>query len=154
MSIKCKCGLNSPSFGLLTDKKRLWCFKCRPPEAVDLKNRRCKCGKIASFGLQEDKIMLWCYTCKQPDSVNLRNPTSKILIKSTFKIDYTLFNHNPLNEPKYLDNIDIDSVVIDCIESDQLEYIGNVIYNSDHIHCINFEEFKRPSKRPNLDSIT
>ena len=37
-SPKCSCGKSGPHFGLPTDTKAKYCFSCKTPDMVDIKN--------------------------------------------------------------------------------------------------------------------
>jgi hypothetical protein len=77
----CACGHHRPSFGLRGSpcREALWCATCptKPPEAVNVKNRRCECGQSEpSFGLPDEdrKRARWCSKCptKHPQAVNVK----------------------------------------------------------------------------------
>jgi hypothetical protein len=74
---KCKCG-TIPYFGLLTDKKPTCCSKCKTKDMVDIKNKKCKCGKVRPcFGLPTDKRPTCCVKCKDEYMVNIKDKKCK-----------------------------------------------------------------------------
>ena len=40
-----------------------WCSKCKPKEAVNIRNNKCKCGKTPLFNLPGEIKGKWCKTC-------------------------------------------------------------------------------------------
>ena len=65
------------SFGLLSDKKIIYCSIHKTPDMVDLVHPRCRydgCLKKAIFGLLSDKKIIYCSIHKTPDTVDLVHP--------------------------------------------------------------------------------
>jgi hypothetical protein len=78
MPTACPCGKSKrPSFGLPGGKPHTakWCSKCpeKPTEAVDVRNKRCACGRsYPSYGLPggNTSTAKWCLKCpSKPDNV-------------------------------------------------------------------------------------
>jgi hypothetical protein len=55
----------------------LWCKTCpdKPDDAIDIKNKKCPCGKQKCYGLPGDKKPSWCKTCpdKPGDATDIVN---------------------------------------------------------------------------------
>ena len=77
----CECGLVSyPKFGPEGGKPKdaRWCATCKPSDAVDVKNKRCECGRAQpAFGPKggEPKDARWCAKCpkKPSDAVDVKH---------------------------------------------------------------------------------
>ena len=77
MVVKCLCGKQSV-FGLVGDKKALYCAKCKKDNMVDIKSKRCVCKKhIPYFGLIGDKKPTHCSECRTSDMVDIKNKKCK-----------------------------------------------------------------------------
>ncbi len=74
---KCLCGKYS-SFGKTDDKIPTCCKLCKLDGMIDLKHKKCKCGKhIPSFGNPDDKIPTCCKLCKTDDMIDIVNKKCK-----------------------------------------------------------------------------
>ncbi|AGE48325.1 hypothetical protein PBCVAN69C_043R [Paramecium bursaria Chlorella virus AN69C] len=74
MPHKCTCG-RWAIYNILGGKPR-WCSKCKPKDAVDVKNKKCTCGKNPIFGLPGEKP-IWCSKCKPKDAVDVKHNKCK-----------------------------------------------------------------------------
>jgi hypothetical protein len=80
---KCKCG-KQPYFGNIEDEKATCCATCKTAGMVDIKHKKCKCGKkIPSFGNIEDEKATCCATCKTAGMVNIKHKKCKTLMCDT-----------------------------------------------------------------------
>ena len=73
---KCNCG-REPSFGFLTDKKRICCKYCKLPGMINLKSLNqngCECGKTKNpaYGYEKDNKKICCAKCKKQGMINLK----------------------------------------------------------------------------------
>jgi hypothetical protein len=66
----CECGkAKQPVFNLPGEKVGIWCKNCKPPNAVNVKNKLCVCGKAQpSFNLPGEKVGIWCVNCDDKPS--------------------------------------------------------------------------------------
>ena len=70
------CKSKQPSFGLQDDKIAKYCFNCKEPYMIDIRNPKCiKClKKRPVFGLPDDKNAKYCFSCKEPDMIDIKHP--------------------------------------------------------------------------------
>jgi hypothetical protein len=68
----CKCGKAQPIFGLKTDKAPTCCVLCKIDNMVDIRTKKCPCGKQPVFGKKGDKKATSCVKCKTTDMVNIK----------------------------------------------------------------------------------
>lgn len=74
-SKKCSCGKKQPSFGFLSDGKKIACRDCKT-EAMVMLRKTCECGKVAHFGLVGNKPT-HCYICKSDQMTNISTISRK-----------------------------------------------------------------------------
>jgi hypothetical protein len=74
---KCICG-KTASFGNIGDKSPTCCKECKTDDMINIKNKRCVCGKkIPSFGNIGDKNATCCYECKTHDMIDILHKKCK-----------------------------------------------------------------------------
>ena len=86
---KCeKCKKKIPSYGYQHENKARWCLDCKPPDTVDLYNKKklcIKCKKVrASFGIEIGKNPKWCLNCKPNESIDVNNKSKECIQKNCF----------------------------------------------------------------------
>lgn len=70
----CKCG-NQPHFNL-EGLNAKFCSKCKPDNAIDVKNKLCMiegCNINANFNYKVEQIPIYCFTHKKKDMINIKN---------------------------------------------------------------------------------
>lgn len=83
----CACGVIA-YFGLPSDPKPSRCKKCKTAEMVNIKAKKCFCGKKrASFGLPGTKKSTHCLECKTLEMVQVMNLTCKCGRRARFGMD-------------------------------------------------------------------
>jgi hypothetical protein len=74
MGPRCGCPLNNTANFAIPGGKRIFCSRCRPPEAIDVVHKKCVCGAAQPiFGFHGDKATC-CRDCKEPGMVDVKNP--------------------------------------------------------------------------------
>ena len=84
---KCNCGVR-PSFNLPGKITPIWCTKCKSPEAVNVIDKRCKCGKHKpTFGFVRNDA-LWCSECpdKPSEAINVLSKLCPCGIQASFNL--------------------------------------------------------------------
>jgi hypothetical protein len=66
------CG-NHPIYNVPEDKP-ICCKKCKTDDMIDVKNKRCKCGKISPvFNVPTESTGVCCNNCKTDDMIDVKN---------------------------------------------------------------------------------
>jgi hypothetical protein len=73
----CRCGKNIPIYNLPGESKATHCVMCRTEEMVDVKNKKCPCGKRPSYNLTGEASGLRCSSCKTEEMVDVKNKKSQ-----------------------------------------------------------------------------
>lgn len=68
---KCQCGKRA-SFNV-SGNKPVCCSKCKTSDMVDVKNKKCPCGKYPSCNLPGKKNPIYCSKCKTDDMIDVVN---------------------------------------------------------------------------------
>jgi hypothetical protein len=74
----CECGkVQNPIFNVPNEKKGRWCKNCpdKPPNAIDVVNKKCPCGKQPTFNLPSETVGKWCDNCpgKPPNAIDVKH---------------------------------------------------------------------------------
>jgi len=64
-------------FGLHNDTRPIACSGCKTEGMIDIKNKKCKCGKRMYFGLPDDKRASACNGCKTEGMIDIKNKKCK-----------------------------------------------------------------------------
>ena len=69
----CICGKAHPSYNDIGEIKALYCSSCKTDNMINIKDRKCKCGKIPVFNIVGEKIAICCVSCKTDTMVDVKN---------------------------------------------------------------------------------
>ena len=68
---KCKCG-KQPSFNVPGEMKSICCKDCKTNDMIDVKHKRCKCGKTRPcFNVSDETVGVCCKDCKTDDMIDV-----------------------------------------------------------------------------------
>ena len=82
----CKCG-NQPSFNLPDEKVAICCKKCKTDKMVNVRSKKCKCGKSRpSYNLPDEKVAICCKKCKTDEMVDVRSKKCKCGNRPSFNL--------------------------------------------------------------------
>ena len=110
----CKCGKSQPNFNL-EGKKPMYCFVCKEVGMVNVKNKKCNCGKRVSFNLVGKRPM-YCSQCKTQGMIDVKNKRCKCGKR------HPIYNHPGLkarycSDCKEIDMVDVKSKKCKCGKS-------------------------------------
>jgi hypothetical protein len=69
----CVCGKARPSYNEPNETTAICCASCKTPSMVDVKNKRCKCGKIPIYNEPNETTAICCASCKTPSMVDVKH---------------------------------------------------------------------------------
>ena len=77
MTRRCKCGKSQPSYNEPTEIIAICCLNCKTDTMVDIKHKKCKCGKRPNFNEPGETNAICCSQCKTDTMVDVINKKCK-----------------------------------------------------------------------------